>query len=180
MNRTNLSGGVRQGIGRVFGPVLVLIGLAVLDASAFGPLAMFGVRPALLLVFVSTVALQSGPWAGLFVGAVAGLLVDLTGGHLVGLSVLSYGIAAASAGLLSLGMFPDRWIIVASAVAVGTVTEQLLYGLGALAFGFQLSIVVLITRLLPVLLLYHLLLTPIVYPLGRSFSKSLHQAATDG
>lgn len=171
--------GTRRGPGRLIGPGLLLLGLLVFDLAAFEQFDILGVRPELIVVFVCTVALQSGPATGLLVGAAAGLLVDLSGGHLIGLSVLSFAAAAAAAGSFSVRMFADRWVIVLTAVALGTVAEQIVYAAGALAFGFQLSLPILVTRILPVLLLYHSLLAPLVYPLGRWVSKTLASASAE-
>lgn len=179
MINPKLPGKAREGIGRLVVPTLLLIGLVAFDAAAFKSFALFGVRPVLLVVFICSVALQTGPWTGLLLGAAVGLPADLVGGHLIGLSSLSYAAAGLTSGLLSVAMFSERWVIVAVAVALGTVAEQAVYTAGAYAFGFHLSLAALVSRMLPVLLLYHLLLTPLVYPLGRWLGKSLRPAPPD-
>lgn len=179
MKMKQMPGGTRPGISRWIGPVLVLLGLLAVDMAAFRQFGLLGVRPELLVVFVCTVALQSGPWTGLLVGAAAGLLVDLSGGHLIGLSALSYAGAAVCAGFFSVRMFSDRWVIVLTAVALGTVVGQVIYVAGAFAFGFHLSLVRLVTRILPLLVVYHVLLAPVVYPLGRWLSKTLAQVSAE-
>lgn len=167
MRRQRMPGRARPGFWRIIGPLLLLFGLLALDWSGFGAWGLLGVRPELLLVFACVVALHGGVAAGVLVGAVVGFLTDWGGGHLIGLSVLSYGAGAAAAGSFRTRLFADRWIIVIAAITIGTAAEQVVYMAGAYAFGHPLSVTRFLTRMLPLLIVYHLALTPFMYPLGR-------------
>lgn len=174
-----MPGRARRGFGRIAGPFVILLALLAVDWGGFGSLALFGVRPHLLLVLACVTALHGGAGAGALIGAGIGLLSDLGGGHLMGLSVFGYAAAAAVAGSFSARLYSDRFVIVMAAVALGTVTEQLVYVGGAYAFGHPLSLAPLLTRLLPVLVLYHWILTPLLYPIGRRLVHSVMADSTE-
>src|SRR5690625_4705944 len=59
-----MPGRARRGFGRVAGPLLSLLLLLAVDWGGFGSLALFGVRPQLLLVLACVAALHGGAGAG--------------------------------------------------------------------------------------------------------------------
>lgn len=179
MRMKRMRGRSRAGLGRIVGPALLLLAVLALDWGAFGPFSLFGVRPHVLLVFACVVAVQGGVFTGMLIGAVSGLLVDFGGGHLIGLSVVGYASAAAVAGAFSARLFSERWVIVLTAVALGTAIEQVLYIAGAHAFGHPLPPLRLLTRVLPLLLVYHALLTPFLFPLGRWLARTVAADSTE-
>src|SRR5690606_10408453 len=106
---------------RWMGGGLVVLVLIALQMGAFGRLRLLGVYPEVLVVVACCVGLHRGPVAGAVFGFILGFLMDVPGGHLVGLSGLGYAAAGLFAGLLGLRAFPERWSVTASAVALGTV-----------------------------------------------------------
>ncbi|REJ34360.1 MAG: rod shape-determining protein MreD [Bacillota bacterium] len=152
---------------------LVVLVLIALQMGAFGRLRLLGVYPEVLVVVACCVGLHRGPVAGAVFGFILGFLMDVPGGHLVGLSGLGYAAAGLFAGLLGLRAFPERWSVTASAVALGTVASQAVYAAGASAFGFSLPFWEAGPRIIGALLVYHLLLTPLVYPLTRQLADWL-------
>lgn len=151
----------------------VVLGLLAVQYAGFSHIPLFGVHPEILLVFACGIALRRGPSQGFLIGALLGFLHDVPGGHLIGLSVPAYGLAGLLAGSISRRVFPDRWLVVLSAVALGTAASQLVYIAGAYAFGFLLPSPATVLRILAPLLLYHLLLTPFVYALAYWVNDSL-------
>ncbi|HEY8418267.1 MAG TPA: rod shape-determining protein MreD [Limnochordales bacterium] len=145
----------------------VVIGLLVVQLAGLAHLPLWGVRPELLLVFVLGVALQRGALEGLILGMLVGLLHDLPGGHLIGLSAVAYGAACFVVGLVGERVFPDRILVVLGMVALGTLVSQGVYLAGASAFGLPWPPLDGFFRVLAALLGYHLLLTPVVYPICR-------------
>ncbi|HLT59034.1 MAG: rod shape-determining protein MreD [Limnochordales bacterium] len=144
-----------------------LVGLLVVQLAFLPHLPLGGVRPELLLVFVLGVALQQGAAQGLLLGMIAGLLYDLPGGHLVGLSAAAYGVTGWAAGLVGERVYPDRPVVVLGVVAAGTLASQGVYLGGAAAFGLPWPPLEGFVRVSLTLVGYHLLLTPVVYPLSR-------------
>lgn len=142
--------------------------LVAVQMGGLGHLRLFGVYPDLLVVVVTGIALQRGPMAGVLAGFIFGFVADLPGGHLVGLSAVGYAAAALAAGLIGVRAFPERWIVMASAVAVGTVVSQLVHVLGANAFGFRLAFWEAGLRIVGGMVLYHWLLTPPTFSLTSS------------
>lgn len=179
MRWRRMPGRARRGLSRVAMPGLLLLALLCVEWAAFGSLDLFGVRPRLSLVLACLAALHGGIGPGMLLGAGIGLLADVGGGHLLGLSVLGYAAAALAAGLFSARLYSDRFVIVLAAVALGTAAEQAVYVAAARAFGYELALTPLVTRMLPVLILYHWLLTPALYPLGRWLVQAAIEETTD-
>ncbi len=67
---------------------LLLVVAALLETVVFAEIAVAGYVPAVVVLTVVGVALADGPEPGGIYGFVAGLLMDLLGGGLVGLSAL--------------------------------------------------------------------------------------------
>ncbi len=153
--------------------------LVALQVGGFGQLRLFGVYPEMLVVVVCSAALHRGPVVGGLFGFVLGFAKDLPGGHLVGLSGIGYAAAGALAGVLGARVFPDRWPVIAAAVAVGTAASQIVYTAGASAFGFSLPFWEIGPGVVGGLLAYHLLLTPFLYPLTRWLTELLLPGGLD-
>lgn len=154
-------------VARISALVVAALVLVALQMGGLGRLRLFGVYPEMLVVVVCSVALLRGPFVGVVVGVIFGFAADLPGGHLVGLSAVGYAAAGLAAGLLGVKVFPERWIVVGSAVALGTAVSQIVYVAGARAFGFPLPFWEVGPQLVGAMVLYHLLLTPLLYPLTR-------------
>lgn len=159
------------GTARWLGVASVMLVLVALQMGAFGRLRLFGVFPEMLVVVVCSVALHRGPAVGFAVGFVFGFIMDLPGGHLVGLSAIGYGMAGVVAGTLGARVFAERWSVVVLAVGLGTVANQVVYVAGAHAFGYSLPWLDAGPRIVGALVAYHLLLTPIVYPVARRLTE---------
>lgn len=157
----------RLAAARWFAFVCIIVVLVALHIGGLGQLRMFGVYPELLVVVVCSVALHRGPATGFVIGLLLGFIYDLPGGHMVGLSAVAYAAAGLIAGILGAKVFPERWLVVGAAVALGTFTSQVVYAAGARAFGFSLMLWESGVRIVGPLVVYHLLLTPLVYPLTR-------------
>ena len=86
-------------IARTLVVALLLLAAVVLETTLFGALTLFGFRPDLLLLVTAAIASRDGPFAGVRVGASAGLLADLlVSSSPVGLGVLVYGVVGALVG----------------------------------------------------------------------------------
>lgn len=158
--------------GRWLALVAAVVMVVALQIGGLRHIRMFGVYPELMVVVVCSVALHRGPVIGVVAGLFLGLIVDLPGGHLIGLSAIGYAAAGLIAGILGARVFPERWLVVGTAVALGTVASQVVYAAGAHAFGFPLSLWEAGPRIVGPLVAYHLLLTPLVYPLTRYMTET--------
>src|SRR5690606_31424354 len=112
-------------------------------------------------------ALQRVAIEGLILGMLVGLLHDLPGGHLIGLSAVAYGAACLVVGLVGERVYPERSVVLLDMVALRTVISQTVYLAGASAFGLPWPPLDGFFRVLAALLGYHLLLTPLIYPVCR-------------
>jgi len=119
-------------------------GLVVLACAAqtslFLSLAVFGVRPDLVLIVVCASGLALGPGRGAAAGLLAGLFVDALTGRLVGLGAITKGVAGYAAGWMGRRLFPENALVpvaIAFAVSAG---EGLLYLLGTHLFGVPIPL----------------------------------------
>jgi len=157
----------------------VLVVLLVVQVAGLAHVPFLGVRPDLLLVFAIGVALQRGALEGLLMGLVAGLLVDAVAGHLVGLSAVAYGVTGLALGYIGERIYPDRALVVLAGVAGGTLLSQLVYLAGASAFGLPWPRWEGLVQVILALAGYHLMLSPVVYPISRWASGVLSARGDD-
>lgn len=89
---------------------LVLLAAAVIETALFPTLSLIAVRPDLLVLVTTAVALRDGSLAGMRVGASAGLLADLLVSQPpVGLSVLVLSVIGYAVGVARPYLAPDSW-----------------------------------------------------------------------
>lgn len=150
--------GVRAGL-----LALLVLAALVVQQTVVARLPLPGGRPDLVLLIVVAVALSGGELAGVLAGFGAGLLLDLTADHPLGLQALVLCVVGSV-----VGRFGDRAARSALGplltVAVATAGAVLLYaGIGALLSDPRASWPAL-ARTLPALVLYDVLLAPFVLP----------------
>jgi cell shape-determining protein MreD len=80
--------------------LILLVLLIPIQTGVLEPLANIGIRPDLGMVFLYAIGLLTGPVEGALAGMALGLLQDISGVGIVGLSGLSRGAAGFVAGLL--------------------------------------------------------------------------------
>lgn len=113
-----------------FWPLLGILAGAVLLQTTLAPyLTVRGLIPDLLLAVVVTYGLLFGLEAGLFAGMGAGLLLDVAGGRLVGLSVLSLGVAGLLAGVVEQRVYKDNLLLPVIAGFLASVGRELITAL---------------------------------------------------
>jgi len=78
--------------------IVILLGVAVLQASVGGMAAIYGIRPSLTVVAVYALALIGGEGRGIFYGAVGGLAEDCLSGGLMGVFMSGYALVGFLAG----------------------------------------------------------------------------------
>jgi rod shape-determining protein MreD len=157
--------------------VVALVAL-VIQQTVLSRLPLPGGRPDLVLLVVLAVALAGGELAGTLGGFGAGLLLDLTADHPLGLQALVLCLVGYVA-----GRFGDRAARSALGplltVAVGSAGAVLLYaGICALLSDPRASWSAL-ARTLPGAVLYDVLLAPFVLPAVQALTRPHRGTDTD-
>lgn len=114
---------------------VLVLGLYLVQTSLFSSVSVWGVRPDLVLVLVCVVGLHRGFWDGAVGGFLAGLLLDLAEGHLIGLGAATKAFAGAGAGLIGQTLFGTNALVPVLVVLSASVVEHTSYLLGTWAFG---------------------------------------------
>ncbi len=109
--------------------------LYLVETSLFSSLTVWGVRPDLVLVLVCAVGLHRGLRDGAIAGFLAGLLLDLGEGQLIGLGAVTKALAGAGAGLIGQTLFGTNALVPALVLLCASVLEQTAYLFGSWAFG---------------------------------------------
>jgi len=109
--------------------------------------------------------LLSGPLTGSMAGLIGGLLADMLTGRLIGLGMLTHGIVGLLSGLLSRRLFSENLLVPFVAGALLICLEQMLYLLGARAFGVVIPLGKSLARLILPSLWYNGLLTALCFVL---------------
>jgi rod shape-determining protein MreD len=93
--------------------VVILIGSLVLQQTVASWLSAGGVRPDLMLIALTAVALRRGPVAGLYAGLFLGLIQDVYTVDTLGASVLAKGVVG-----YAMGFFEEKVMKVMAATRV--------------------------------------------------------------
>lgn len=161
---------------RYFLVLAALMGVLAIQSGVLVHLPAAGIRPHLPLVVVMVMGLLRGPAAGLNLGWLMGLLVDLHGGKLAGLQTVLLGLSGAASGWLSIKIFSDNVLVPAVLVGLGSLVYEAVYLLVLNAFGFGLPWEAVLRVILP-MGLYNLILALVVYPVClRCFGRTREEA----
>lgn len=135
---------------RQFFCYLALVVLLILQTTLGAELAIWGIAPDLVLVFVLCRCLSLPPIPAAAFGMVAGLLLDMAGGRLIGF----HGVLMLYVGLLAAifgsNFFRGNLYVAVAAAFCVTVVYQLIYGFlsffifGGVDFGYMLLHMVLL------------------------------------
>ncbi len=159
---------------------LLLLAALVLQSTLFARWRLAGVRPDLLALLTVLAGLYGGRGYGAATGFVAGFLLDLVAGRLIGLGALAKAITGYVSGALGGRLFRDNAAVILAIVFVGTLFDQMLFLLGAKAFGYPLAFWHGLWRVALPLAWYHVLLVPFVYgPVRRWWGVDGDQAAME-
>jgi rod shape-determining protein MreD len=144
----------------------ILVVALVLESAVLAGLQLAGVRPDLLVLVVTAVAMASGSTSGAAFGFSAGLLADLLFGLPVGVSALVYTAVGFTVGMVRVYVTSPRPLVHLALVAAASLAAVWCSGL--LLRVFDLSSWALVARAGPIVALCNLLLAPFVYPVVRA------------
>lgn len=150
----------------LWGNLLWIVFLLILQIGLFSSLKLFGVKPDLLLIFVVLEGLYRGTVRGAQVGLLAGFMQGIISGRFLGMFALAKAISGYFAGLLTMKFFRESIYIPLLAVWTATIVHELvvwailrIFHPSGEAYGFVAS---LFNIILPTAV-YNTLLTPVLY-----------------
>jgi rod shape-determining protein MreD len=116
-------------LARITALAVVLVIAALLETTVFAALAVGGHTPSLVTLTVVAVALTDGSESGGIYGFVAGLLVDLLGGGLVGLYALVLLLIGFGVGGMRVFLAAPPFAVHLVVGGLAAAASSLLYGL---------------------------------------------------
>ena len=140
---------------------LVIVTALMLQTTMFTVIRPLGIAPDIMLLFCVTAGLVGGSVRGARFSFVAGLAFDLLLSGLLGLSALTYGLAAFVAGLLPARiMEAPRGL---RPLVVGTISgaATIFYAVASNLFGSTDSVQLRLLRIVPVVAVSNVVLAPI-------------------
>jgi rod shape-determining protein MreD len=147
---------------RLLALAVVLVVAVLIQSTVLARLRLAGVRPDLLVLAVVSVAVATDPTTGAVFGFVAGLVADLLFDLPVGVSALVYTAVGFTVGTVRVYVTSHRPLV--HLVLAGAASLASVWCCGLLLRVFDLSSWATVTRAGPLVAIYNLLLTPLVYP----------------
>jgi rod shape-determining protein MreD len=148
----------------------------VLESTLLARLRVGGVHPDILVIAVIAVAMVDGPVTAAVFGFSAGLVSDLLFANHVGVSALVYTV-------IGFGMGVGRVYVTSSSALLhlllaGAASFASVWLAGLVLRLFDLSSWDYLVRTAPLVALYNLLLTPLVYPPVQALLERLEPVPT--
>ena len=140
----------------------VLVAAVLVQSTVLAEVRLAGVRPDLLVLAVVSVAVATDAATGAAFGFAAGLVADLLFDLPVGVSALVYTAAGFAVGAVRVYLTSHRPLV--HLVLAGAASLASVWCCGLLLRVFDLSSWAAVGRAGPLVALYNLLLTPLVYP----------------
>ena len=144
---------------------LLVVITFILDTSLFQALRIYGIKPDVMLILVTSYALLQGGGYGAFTGLACGLFTDLFFGRAIGLNALAYMIVGFVIGKGSDRVFKDSVFtaILFQAIAV-VLFHQIYFALNFL-IGVKVSYVYGLTHIMLPEMVYNMVVGVLVYRL---------------
>ena len=156
---------------RLLALAAVLVVAVLIQSTVLARLRLAGVRPDLLVLAVVSVAVATDPTTGAVFGFVAGLVADLLFDLPVGVSALVYTAVGFAVGTVRVYVTSHRPLV--HLVLAGAASLASVWCCGLLLRVFDLSSWATVTRAGPLVALYNLLLTPLVYPVVWALTERI-------
>jgi rod shape-determining protein MreD len=156
---------------RLLALAVVLVVAVLIQSTMLARLRLAGVRPDLLVLAVVSVAVATDPTTGAVFGFVAGLVADLLFDLPVGVSALVYTAVGFAVGTVRVYVTSHRPLV--HLVLAGAASLASVWCCGLLLRVFDLSSWATVTRAGPLVAIYNLLLTPLVYPVVWALTERI-------
>lgn len=147
---------------------IVVVIAFILQLSVMPQFKLLGVQPDLILVVAIVVAVQDGPVEGAIIGFLGGMLQDIAGPQVMGVSALSKALAAFLAGVLK-DFFMTYSILLPVLLVFMLSFFELLLHQGVLVVLGQEQLPPVRAGALFAISLYNVIAVLVIYPLLRRF-----------
>lgn len=159
----------------------ILVGCVTLQSTLLTDATLFGVTPQLLLLAVICLAYLEGPGVAAVVGFSGGLLLDLLlPGSILGLSALVYTLVAYTVADLRGFVRRDSVWMPVLAVGLASAAAEGGYALLAVLLGEAWVSLVDTSRIVGLVVVYNILLTPFVFPIFERMVERFRPAGASG
>jgi rod shape-determining protein MreD len=148
----------------------------VLESTVLAHVRVGGVHPDVLVIAVIAVAMTDGPVTAAIFGFAAGLVSDLLFADHVGVSALVYTVVGFGMGLGRVYVTTSSTLV--HLLLAGLASFASVWLAGLVLRVFELSSWSFLVRTAPLVALYNLLLTPLVYPPVRALLERLEPVPT--
>ena len=158
---------------RIFRLFLFILAIYILQTTIVSRFAIFTVKPDLVLVTITLLAVSEGLEHGFAAGVLGGLLQDILGGMFF-INTLTKGILGFLAGTFKESIFGSEESVAMTAVLAATATEFVLQIL-MLSFFFDKPVATPLPlfAVLVISSLYNCLLAPLMYRIVKAFGPLL-------
>lgn len=147
-----------------------IFAMTVLQSTVIQSIELFNVVPNLLLITVVCYSLLCGDYSAMVIGVVCGLLLDITGGRIVGLNTILCTLAAYFCICVSGNLFNNNALVSMVFVLLLSIPYELLtYLLYFAIWGHGGFFYALLARVLPAAL-YNFVVTLIIHPIVRKIA----------
>ncbi|MEX2356001.1 MAG: rod shape-determining protein MreD [Thermaerobacterales bacterium] len=142
---------------------LAVVLVVVLQTAVFPVIPIYRAVPDLALVFAILLGFLAGSRRGVAAALVAGGLLDLWSGRLIGLHLLLKGGAAYAGALVGRQVYRDNAPIAFMCVAIASVAQDVVVFIVIRLLGIPFPLYRATYEVMLPALLYNLLLTPLIY-----------------
>ena len=158
-------------IRRILAIAAVMVTALLVQSTVFGQLRLLGVRPELLYLLTTAIALLEGPNEGATVGFASGLAQDFLMNQPKGLTALTLTLLGYSVGMFRQFIVSPSPLVPTIVVAVGTAAGVAFYEVVSVLLGNFHEQVTYGVRVALLTALYNAVLTPILYPVLRRITE---------
>jgi len=152
--------------------LLLILFALILQTTAFNYLAIYGIKPNLILILVILNGFLRGTREGAFLGFSAGLMQDLVSGGVFGLNALTKLVAGYLAGLGEGRLYRENRVIAAGLTWVCTLGAQLIFYILLLLIDVSVPLVEALVYIILPSAFYNALVVLIVYMYYYRFYRS--------
>ncbi len=151
----------------IYASLLLLLSVALIQSTVMPHLALWGVKPNLMLLVVVSWSLLRGTREGMIWGFIGGFCLDLFSGAPFGLSALALLIVSFFSGLGQATVFRTQVILPLVTVLGASLIYDFIFLLALSFLGYPVVWPDSLIRLVLPASLLNVLLTPLVYPTMR-------------
>lgn len=151
--------------------LLLVIPALILQTTAFDYIAIYGVKPDLVMILVIINGFLRGPREGAFLGFAAGILQDLVSGGYFGLNALAQMTSGYLAGLGEGRLYRDNRVIAAGLTWVCTLGAQLVFQLLLLLVNVSVPVPAALAYVILPTAFYNALVVLVIYGYFYRFAR---------